>query len=482
MTTLTTPALQAEQRMVPMIVGNTPRDSGDWRKVYDPADGTLIGLAPVGTKADLDAAVAAARKAFPGWAATPDAERRAACERMAKALSDHADELAVLLSEEQGKPMEGLNAGFELGGCAGWMGFTAGLEIPVKILQDDEAALVEQHHVPIGVVASITPWNWPLMIAVWHIAPAIRAGNTVVIKPSPHTTLATLRMVEILAAELPDGVLNAVADGDGIGPAMAAHEDIDKLIFTGSTATGKAIMAAAAPTLKKLTLEMGGNDAGIVLPDADPKAIAAGLFWGAFINNGQTCAALKRLYVHDDIYDAVCAALVAVAEDVPMGPGREPGNLLGPLQNAAQLEIVTRLAETAMAEGARLLCGGDAGDRGGFFYPITLIADAREDMACVREEQFGPLLPIIRYSDLDDAVRQANALDADLAASVWSADPVAARAVAERLEAGTVYINKHGEVAPHIPFGGARWSSMGVEFGQEGLLACTNIKIYNMAK
>lgn len=471
-----------DERTFPMIVANQARETGDWRKVYDPADGAMIGLAPIATLADLDAAVASARSAFPAWAATPDAERRAACRRMAQALTDHAEELALLLSQEQGKPMQGLNAEFELGGCAGWMGFAAALDIPVKVLQDDAQALVEQHHVPIGVVGSITPWNWPLMIAIWHIAPAIRAGNTVVIKPSPHTTLSTLRMVEILAAELPDGVLNVVADSDGIGPAMAAHKDIDKIIFTGSTRTGKAIMAAAAPTLKKLTLEMGGNDAGIVLPGADPQAIAQSLFWGAFINTGQTCAALKRLYVHDDIYDAVCAALVAVAADVPMGPGREAGNLLGPVQNADQLEIVTRLAESAKAEGGRILCGGDAGKMGGFFYPITLIADAHEGMACVREEQFGPLLPIIRYSDVDDAVRQANALEADLAASVWSADIAAARAVAERLEAGTVYINKHGEVAPHIPFGGARWSSMGVEFAQEGLLSCTNIKIYNIAR
>lgn len=482
MNSLSKPVFRLDERTFPMIVANRPLESGAWRKVYDPADGAMIGLAPVATKDDLDAAVASARAAFPGWAATPDEERRDACLRMAKALTDHAEELALLLSQEQGKPMKGPNAEFELGGCAGWMSFAAGLEIPVRVLQDDEQALVEQHHVPIGVIGSITPWNWPLMIAVWHIAPAIRAGNTVVIKPSPHTTLATLRMVEILAAELPQGVLNAVADGDGIGPAMAAHEDIDKIMFTGSTATGKAIMAAAAPTLKKLTLEMGGNDAGIVLPDADPKAIAQGLFWGAFINNGQTCAALKRLYVHDDIYDEVCAALVDVVSSIPMGPGREEGNLLGPLQNAAQLDIVSRLADAARADGARILCGGDRGEMGGFFYLATLIADAREDMACVREEQFGPLLPIIRYGDVEDAIRQANALDVDLAASVWSSDLAAARAVAQRLEAGTVYINKHGEVAPHIPFGGARWSSMGVEFGQEGLLACTNIKIYNMAK
>ncbi len=469
-------------RTFPMVIHNQPIETGHWRRVYDPADGDMIGLAPVGTQSELDQAVASAREAFKTWSMTPDEERRAACIRMSEALTAHADELALLLSQEQGKPMKGLNAEFELGGCAAWMGFAASLDLPVKTLQDDDTALVEQHHVPIGVIGSITPWNWPLMIAIWHIAPAIRAGNTVVIKPSPYTTLSTLRMVEILTHELPKGVLNVVADGDGIGPSMAAHEGIDKIMFTGSTETGKAIMKAAAPTLKKLTLEMGGNDAGIVLPDADPQAIAEGLFWGAFINNGQTCAALKRLYVHDDIYDAVCDALVATAKQVKMGPGRQEDSLLGPVQNAMQLEVVERLAEQARADGANILVGGARTETSGFFYPITLIADATEDMSCVMEEQFGPLLPIIRYSDVDDAVRQANALDVDLAASVWSSDLDAARAVAQRLIAGTVYVNKHGEVAPHIPFGGSRWSSMGVEFGQEGLLACTNIKIYNIAK
>lgn len=467
---------------IPMTIGKKPVTSSEWRKVYDPATGELIGLAPISTKAQLDHAVASARDAFATWSQTSDDERREACGRMAAAIQEHAEELVLLLSREQGKPLKGLNAEFEVGGCAAWMGFTAELESPVKVLQDDDAALVEQHRVPIGVVGAITPWNWPLLIAIWSIAPAIRAGNTVVIKPSPYTTLATLRLVEILASQLPAGVLNVITDGEDIGPAMAAHSDIDKISFTGSTATGKKIMEAAAPTLKKLTLEMGGNDAGIVLPDADPSAIAEGLFWGAFINNGQTCAALKRLYVHDDIYDAVCKALVDVAKQVPMGPGRDEQNLLGPLQNAAQRDIVARLTDTAKQDGARILTGGDPGDMGGFFYPITLIADATEEMACVAEEQFGPLLPIIRYSDMDDAVRQANDLDTDLAASVWSSDPAKARSVAERLIAGTVYINKHGEVAPHIPFGGARWSSLGVEFGQEGLESFTNIKIYNIAK
>lgn len=467
------------------IIDGQPVSISETRPVHNPANGSLVGYAPLGTAAHLDDAVAAARRAQPLWAALDDSERANACGALAKALTDNAAELAELLTKEQGKPLKGMGSEFELGGCAGWMGFAAQQQLPVKILQDDDAARVEQHHVPIGVIGSITPWNWPLMIAIWHIAPALRTGNSVVIKPSPYTTLSTLRMVEILASHLPAGVLNVVPDGGEIGQAMAEHTGIDKIMFTGSTATGKKIMAAAAPTLKKLTLEMGGNDAGIVLPDADPQAIAEGLFWGAFINNGQTCAALKRLYVHDSIYDDVCTALSAVAGAVSMGDGMDENNILGPLQNAMQFEKVSNLVEQAKADGARILTGGQPLQADGsenYLYPITLIADAKQGMACVDEEQFGPMLPIIRYSDIDDAVRQANSLDIDLAASVWSQDMDAANAVARRLDAGTVYINKHGEVAPHIPFGGSRWSSIGVEFSEEGLAACTNIKIYNMAK
>lgn len=471
-----------DQPSHPMTIDNKPVTTGKTRAVIDPGTGETVGHAPLGSSADLDAAVSAARAAYPGWAATPDAERQEACRKMAGVLTDNAPELAALLSREQGKPQKGMNAEFELGGCAGWMGYTAELEIPVTVLQDDDAARVEKHHVPIGVIGSILPWNWPLMIAIWHLAPAIRAGNTVVVKPSEGTTLCTLRMIELLAEVLPAGVLNVVAEGENIGQAMSSHPGIDKIVFTGSTGTGKKIMEAAAPTLKKLTLEMGGNDAGIVLPDADPAALAQGLFWGAFINTGQTCAALKRLYVHDSIYDAVCDALVAVAKDTPMGDWRDEANVLGPLQNEAQFEIVSSLAEKAKADGARILTGGEAMDRTGYFYPITLIADADETMDCVKVEQFGPLLPIIRYTDIADAIRQANALEADLSASVWSADIDAAMEIAQQMVAGTVFINKHGEVAPHIPFGGARWSSIGVEFGLEGLLANTNTKIYNIAK
>lgn len=280
-----------------------------------------------------------------------------------------------------------------------------------------------------------------------------------------------------MQAALPPGVLNAVAGGDDIGPLLTGHPDVAKIVFTGSTTTGRKVMGSAAATLKRVTLELGGNDAGIVLPDADPRAIAEGLFWGAFMNSGQTCAALKRLYVHDSLYDAVCDALVAVARGVKLGNGLDEESALGPLQNRAQFDKVVRLVDAARADGARILTGGAPLDGPGYFYPVTLVADARDGMALVDEEQFGPALPILRYTDLDDAIARANASENGLGASVWSADVAAARAIGARLEAGTVWINKHGAIRPDTPFGGVKASGIGVEFGRQGLEEYTTIQI-----
>jgi phenylacetaldehyde dehydrogenase len=311
-----------------------------------------------------------------------------------------------------------------------------------------------------------------MMITVWQLAPALRMGNAVVVKPSEYTPLSVLALVEILNQELPEGLLTAVSGGREVGEALAGHPAIGKIMFTGSTATGKAIIKSSADTVKRLTLELGGNDAGIVLPDADPKAIAEGLFWGAFINTGQTCAALKRLYVHDAIYDAVCEELATVATAMPMGNGLDEANVLGPLQNRQQFDIVARLVEAARDSGARILLGGNPeNDQPGNFYPTTLVADIANSNPLVAEEQFGPALPIIRYGTVDEAIAMANAVDVGLGASVWSSDPAEARKVAARLEAGTVWINKHGAVDPRIPFGGAKQSGYGLEFGVEGLKA-----------
>jgi acyl-CoA reductase-like NAD-dependent aldehyde dehydrogenase len=305
-------------------------------------------------------------------------------------------------------------------------------------------------------------------------------GNTVVVKPSGYTPLSVLALVEVLNSVLPADVLSAVAGDGGLGAHLSSHPDIDKLMFTGSTPTGQSIIRSSADTVKRLTLELGGNDAGIVLPDVDPSAIAEDLFWGAFINTGQTCAALKRLYVHTDVYDAVCEALVDVARAMPMGRGLEEQNVLGPLQNRAQYDIVAHLVDAARADGATILLGGDPDpEAAGYFYPTTLVANIDNDNPLVAEEQFGPALPIVRYEDVDQAVAMANALDVGLGASVWSSDREAARAVAARLEAGTVWIISHGGVHPMIPFGGVKKSGYGLEFGAEGLKAVAVPQVIN---
>jgi acyl-CoA reductase-like NAD-dependent aldehyde dehydrogenase len=442
------------------------------RTIFNPANGEPVGEAPIHTIEDLEGAIESAAAAQPAWAALGHEGRSAALLKAADAVERSAEELAQLLSREQGKPLNGPNARFEVGACAAWLRATAATLLTKETVVDDGETHAELHYRPIGVVGAIGPWNWPMLITVWQIAPALRMGNAVVVKPSEFTPLSVLALIKVINEELPEGLLTVVSGGREVGARLAEHPAIGKIMFTGSTATGKAIIKSSAETVKRLTLELGGNDAGIVLPDADPKAIAEGLFWGAFINTGQTCAALKRLYVHDDIYDAVCSELTAVAAAMPMGVGLDENNVLGPLQNRQQFDIVTRLVEAAKASGARVLLGGNPdADQPGNFYPTTLVADIDNDNPLVAEEQFGPALPIIRYSTVDEAVAKANGLDVGLGASVWSSDPAAAREVASRIQAGTVWINSHGMVNPLIPFGGSKQSGYGLEFGVEGLKA-----------
>lgn len=444
--------------------------------VMNPATGAVVGHAANASIDDLNAAVEAAKRAFPVWAALPDDQRQAACAALAGRLNERAEAIAHVLTQEQGKPLNGLGSRFEMGGAQAWASYTASLSLPVKVLQDDNTGRVELHRKPIGVVGSITPWNWPVMIAIWHILPALRAGNTVVIKPSPYTPLSTLMAVAAMAEILPSGVLNVVSSDDvatNIGAAMAEHPDIRKIVFTGSCATGEKIMQSASQTMKRLTLEMGGNDAGIILPDCDPKAIAEGLFWGAFINNGQTCAAMKRLYVHDSIHDAVCDELVAFARNIPMGNGLDEASVLGPVANRMQFDKVSRLVADS-AKSGRILLGGAADE--GLFFPVTLIADLPEDAPLIVEEQFGPALPIIRFTDLDQAIAAANNSDNGLGGSVWSADRTRARDIALQLDCGSVWVNRHGAIQPNAPFGGTKRSGMGREFGEEGLAEMTEMQ------
>lgn len=452
---------------------------GQGREVVDAATREPIGRAPVHTVEELDAAVARAKGAQPAWDALGHAERSALLNRVADAIDANAEPLARLLSREQGKPLNGPNARFEVGACSAWLRTAAATVLEPEVVVDDGDTHAELHYRAIGVVGAIGPWNWPLMIGIWQIAPALRMGNTVVVKPSGYTTLSVLALIDVMNEVLPRDVLIGVAGDREVGARIASHPDIGKVMFTGSTATGRSIVESSAKNLARLTLELGGNDAGIVLPGVDAAAIAQDLFWGAFINTGQTCAALKRLYVHDSVYDEVVDALADVARQTPMGNGLDEQNVLGPLQNRAQFEIVRDLVEDAARVGGRIVTGGaPATELGELFYPVTLVADVTDGVALVDEEQFGPALPIIRYTDVDDAIASANGLDVGLGASVWG-ERDEARKVAARIQAGTVWINSHGGVHPMIPFGGHKSSGYGLEFGIEGLKSVAVPQVIN---
>lgn len=451
----------------------------DGREVHNPATGELIGRVPVNSTADVDAAIDRAEAAQPAWAALSDEQRVDYLNKIADAIEANTEALATILSLEQGKPVKnGPNALFEVSACVGWTRVPAGTPLPVEVVLDDGETYAEQHYRPLGVVGAITPWNWPMMIAIWQVIPALRMGNTVVQKPSEYTTLSGLALNKVINDVLPEGVLETIVGAGDLGARLVESDKIAKIMFTGSTKTGKKIIESSAGNIKRLTLELGGNDAGIVLDDVDPQAIAEGLFWGAFINTGQTCAALKRLYVPDSIYDSVVDALSAVASQMPMGNGLEEQNVLGPLQNEMQFGIVDRLVKAAKDSNARIVLGGNPDyDAPGYFYPTTLVADIDPKNPLVLEEQFGPVLPIIRYTDLEEAIAEANSIDAGLGGSVWSSDRDRAREVAARVQAGTVWINSHGTINPFVPFGGAKQSGYGQEFGVAGLKAVAQPQI-----
>jgi len=444
--------------------------------IINPATEQVFAHAPRASREQLDAAVAAAKAAFPGWAATPIEERRRRLEQLADVMQEHAEELGALLSAEQGKPF-----GDAIGEVYASIAFTrnfASLDPPTRVPEDSSTRRVDVYRRPLGVVAAIAPWNYPLVLLFLKLPAALVAGNTLIVKPAGTTPLTTVRLGELVKDVFPRGVLNVITDDNDLGEHISAHPDIRKISFTGSTATGRKIMASAAQTLKRLTLEMGGNDAAIVLDDADPKAIAADVFDAAFENTGQLCYAIKRLYVHESIYDALSDELAAIARGTVVGEGTAPDTKLGPLQNKLQFEKVKGYLEDAHRHG-KVIAGGSVIDRPGYFVEPTIVRDIQEGARVVDEEQFGPILPLIKYSDVDDAIRRANDSIYGLTASIWSSDPQRALALAPRIEAGVVWINKHKDVAPHIPFCGAKQSGVGVEVSEEGLLEFTQLQIIN---
>lgn len=442
-------------------------------EVRNPATGEVFAHAPDADATDLDRAVAAATRAFETWKNVPIAERKAALVKAADIIEAHADELAALFVKEQGRPYPGAKG--EVLGGAMWMKATTMLDVPVDVTEDTDTRRIEVHHVPLGVVCGIVPWNFPVLLAVWKIAPAIMAGNTLVLKPSPFTPLTTLRIGELIRDCFPAGVFNVICGGDALGPLMTAHPGFAKISFTGSTATGRRVMESAAKDLKRITLELGGNDAAIVMADVDVDAVAEQLFEGAFHNTAQVCVATKRLFIHADIYDRVRDRLHELARATPVGDGAQQGNRYGPIQNEAQYRRVLGLLDDARANGLTLLEGGAVPSQG-YFVPLTLVDNPPDDARVVVEEAFGPVLPLLKWDDLDDVVRRANDTEYGLAGAVWSADVEAATAVAHRLDTGTVWINQNLQSTPFTPLAGAKQSGFGQENGLPGLLEFTRPK------
>lgn len=451
-----------------MTIGGKAAVSSAMIDVVNPATGVTFAKAPDCTPAQLDEAVAAAQSAFKSWRKTSIAERQALVRKAGEALASHAEGLARLFTREQGRPVDA--ARDEILGAAQWLQAVSAMTPPVHVSEDSATQRIETHYVPLGVICAIAPWNFPVTLSMWKVAPALVAGNTMVLKPSPFTPLCTLKVGEIFRDIFPPGVLNIISGGDQLGPQMTSHPGFAKISFTGSTATGKAVLASAAKDLKRVTLELGGNDAAIVMPDVDLDDVAQKIFFGAFFNTAQICVATKRLYVHESIYDALRDRLVGIAKAVKVGDGGEQGTVLGPIQNKRQYERVLGLLEDARASGLTLLQGSDVPGGGGYFIPVTIVDNPPEASRVVQEEAFGPVLPMLKFSSVDDVIDRANASDYGLAGAVWSKNEAQALDIARRLETGTVWINQNLNLRPDTPFGGHKQSGFGVENGMEGLL------------
>jgi acyl-CoA reductase-like NAD-dependent aldehyde dehydrogenase len=447
--------------------------------VIDPATGEAFASAPRATRAHVEEAMSAAERAFPAWKRDLAARRQALVDA-AGAIKARAEEIAKLLSREQGKPLR--NATGEVLATCAWLKSFAALPLEPEVLLDDDKRRIAVVRKPLGPTVAIAPWNFPVVLLAWKLGPALLAGNTVVAKPSPFTPLSSLLVGEILRPLLPPGVLNVLSGGGDLGAQLVAHPLTRKVSFTGSVMTGKKIAAACADDLKRVTLELGGNDPAIVLDDVDPLKIVDDLFWSAFANSGQVCVAAKRLYVQEKVYQTIVDGLAERARSVRVGPATDPEAKLGPINNAPQVEKLAALVDEARKSGAKIVAGGDRPKQPGYFYPPTIVAEAHAGMRLVDEEQFGTALPVIRFREIDDALRQANATHFGLGGSVWTADRARGEALVQELECGTGWVNQHNDLTPIAPFGGSKWSGIGYEGARWGYEAMTQIQVINSKK
>lgn len=461
-----------------LIAGKLVRGAVE-QPVIDPATASPFAMAPVADESQVEQAVEAASTAFQDWSRTSLAARAAVVLKIADAIEDRRDEIATIITLENGKPIAAALGDVDL--SLQWARQVADFRFAPELIRDNEAERIEVHFRPLGVVAAIIPWNFPFFQTMYKIAPALMAGNTVVVKPSPTTPLNAMVLAEIVAPIVPAGVVNIIGDTGDIGPMLTAHPRVEKVSFTGSTAAGRLVMASSASSLKTIVLELGGNDAAIVLGDADVESVASDIFSWAFMNTGQVCINIKRIFVPGELFEAFAAEFAALAKAAKVGPGLDPQTELGPIQNAAQYERVKGYLETARRDGT-VIAGGNTIDGPGYFVEPTVVRDVSPASSLINEETFGPVRSLIRYDDVEDAIRAANDTAYGLGNSVWGTDVARATEVASRLESGTVWVNTHFALAPDVPFGGWKQSGSGVEFGREGMLEFTRRQVINVKK
>lgn len=446
--------------------------------VIDPATGEIIATVSCASWQQAEAAIQAAKRAQPSWEALGWSARRDMLKALADRMVDRFDDFVDTMVAEQGKPRR--EAVLETTYAIGFIRHFAGLDLPDRLLLVPTSGRVELRHRALGVVAGISPWNFPLLIPAAKIAPALLAGNTMVMKPAPTTPILTLMLGEIATSIFPPGVLNVITDQNDLGDLLTSHPDIAKVTFTGSTTTGRKIMASAAPTLKRLTLELGGNDAAIVLDDVDVHETAERVFVAAFFNAGQACLTVKRVYVEDSVYDEFCEALARHARSAVVGKGSNPESQIGPLQNRQQFEKAQHYLEIARRDG-RIIAGGTVHEGARYFVDPTIVRDIDDTSDLVSQEQFAPILPVVRVADGEDALNRTNASDYGLGGSVWSGDAARARALAEQMQSGTVWVNQHLNFGPEAPLAGAKQSGIGVEWTELGLAEFCQINVINQA-
>jgi acyl-CoA reductase-like NAD-dependent aldehyde dehydrogenase len=465
--------------MYQLLINGALVDGASTMQVLNPATEEVLADCPTASEAQLNEAVEAAQAGFQTWKNTPIEERRAKLGEIADIIEANSEDLARILTQEQGKPLE--DAMGEIMGASMFFRYFQTLDLPVEVLEDSDTQRVEIHRNPLGVVGAIIPWNFPVILLAFKLPAALLGGNSIIIKPAPTTPLSALHLGRLIADVLPAGVVNVIADNNDLGDKITTHKGISKISFTGSTATGARVMASAASTLKRITLELGGNDAGIIMDDVDVEKVAPQIFQGAFGNNGQICIAMKRVYAHASIYDKLVEQLAKLADEAIVGNGLEQGTQLGPLQNKMQFDKVKDYIEDGRANGT-IVAGGDVPEGKGYFIPPTIVRDIDDDSRLVREEQFGPVLPIIKYDDVDDVIERANDTEYGLGGSVWASDVERAYEVAKKVDSGTIWVNKHADLQPHVPFGGIKTSGIGTELGAEGLNEFTQRKVINIAK